>query len=315
MPCFQPAWQDASAQIEAIYTSADRAPATWYETRRVLDKLAELAPRPDAVTCQTLAAFTRWAAAGRSVRTANKLIRHARATCGLLHRLEILPVDPFRVTRWTLRTTAKPATPHLPFDQVCSLVGFAQSAYAGAEALASKPAFHQRRIAVLVLAAAYTGARRNELLQLERDDVDTRGRTLYVRPHAKRLKTQAAEQPLPIAPGLLETVSDWLGRLAGRAVFPQATNPDRPWLTGAPGYRPNDCLAAFGREAGIQGLTFRALRHSWATHAETVWGLTAPQIQRILRHTEQLTQHHYRHADAANLAALAPKIRFGGQAT
>ena len=51
----------------------------------------------------------------------------------------------------------------------------------------------------------------------------------------------------------------------------------------------------------MPGVTFQLLRHSWATHAESLWGLSEPLIQRMLRHTTERTQRHYRHADLDNL--------------
>lgn len=56
------------------------------------------------------------------------------------------------------------------------------------------------------------------------------------------------------------------------------------------------------------GFTWRSLRHSWATHAESRWGLGEAAIQRVLRHTRPLTQRRYRHADAANLRAIGELV-------
>jgi integrase len=85
-----------------------------------------------------------------------------------------------------------------------------------------------------------------------------------------------------------------------------------PWVGGSPGHDPLDQLQALGRRAGVPGLTFQSLRHSWATHAESAWGLTDGQIQRILRHTNTRTQWHYRHAERNNLRAIAEGISFDG---
>src|SRR5262249_17692643 len=70
-------------------------------------------------------------------------------------------------------------------------------------------------------------------------------------------------------------------------------------------------LQAAAARAGIPGLTWQTLRRSWATHAQA-WGLGSAMIQRVLRHTSGTTSEHwYRRADVANLAAAVKDVEFG----
>ena len=86
-----------------------------------------------------------------------------------------------------------------------------------------------------------------------------------------------------------------------------------PWTGGSPGHKPLDRIKRLGQRAGAENFTILSLRHSWATMAETLWGLSDLQIMRILRHTNTRTQVGYRHADLPNLRAAVKDITFGGE--
>src|SRR5262249_48814096 len=72
-----------------------------------------------------------------------------------------------------------------------------------------------------------------------------------------------------------------------------------------------DRVRRLGVRCGIEAMTLLSLRHSWATHAESAWGLSELQIQRVLRHTNTRTQKRYRHADLANLCVALGAVSFG----
>lgn len=173
----------------------------------------------------------------------------------------------------------------------------------------------ERRLHALVATGLFAGLRRNELLFLRQPDVILDLGVIAVVPIAERsLKTAESQQPVPIPPELDGILRAWLPIAAAHS------DPDRPWLWpgerrgnawhgGGPGRRPIDRLQAAALEVGIPSITWQSLRRSWATHAETAWGLTDPQIQRVLRHTSPLTSRlHYRAADLDNLRSIAGRI-------
>jgi integrase len=97
---------------------------------------------------------------------------------------------------------------------------------------------------------------------------------------------------MPLAAFPLPEVCPWL--------IP-TVNRKSPWTSGQPGGKALDRLRAVGKRAGLEGLTFQALRHGWATHAE-YFGYGSALIQRVLRHTSiRTSEKHYRHADVPNL--------------
>ena len=87
---------------------------------------------------------------------------------------------------------------------------------------------------------------------------------------------------------LVEVMAEWLPKAGSDWAFP-ATRGAVPWTSGKPGSKPLDRLKAAGLRAGVEGLTFLSLRHSWATHAESLWGFSEALIQRVLRHTTPRT--------------------------
>ena len=138
---------------------------------------------------------------------------------------------------------------------------------------------------------------------------------------SRRMKTEMSSQPVPMPTALVPILEEWMGHRLDIPEPPAVSVPDCPFLfpnvtrtnawTGGPwGFRPIDQLKAAGERAGVQDFTFLSLRHSYATHAES-WGLSAPMIQRVLRHTTVRTQQHYRHADVANMRAAVDGIDFG----
>jgi hypothetical protein len=86
-----------------------------------------------------------------------------------------------------------------------------------------------------------------------------------------------------------------------------------PWTGGSPGHKPLDRVKALAARAGVKGFTLLSLRHTFATLAEGMWGLTELQIQRQLRHTNVKTQRSYRHADPDSMRRAVGGISFAGE--
>jgi integrase len=120
------------------------------------------------------------------------------------------------------------------------------------------------------------------------------------KPDVTRVSRRRGRHAGPVLPPQ-PLVSTW--------IFPN-TFGTGPWLHGAGGHRPGDRLRQLGERAGVPDLTFQSLRHTWATHAESAWGLPPAVIQRVLRHSNATTQNHYRHAERRNLSAMVGGIDF-----
>lgn len=202
--------------------------------------------------------------------------------------------------------------PHQSLEEVRRLL-------AHLEACATAGAWKEWRLYALVATAVYTALRRAELLFLRVEDVDLVGRIVAVVPiPARLLKTPESEEPVPIPAPLAPIIEGWLEvRRTGdwRAVRTEWLWPGQrgrcAWNGGKCGSRPIDALRNAGKAVGIdpEKLSWQSLRRSWATHAETAWGLTEPQIQRILRHTSpETSRRHYRAADLANLREIAGRV-------
>ena len=171
-----------------------------------------------------------------------------------------------------------------------------------------------RRLYALTATVAYCGLRASEALYLHAADIRLEARCIGLtdrgRDGGKAFKTNASAQPVPIPNALVPILADWLEhRLDAPADFPI---PECPWLfptlnrksnwkSGVPGQKPVQRLQAVANRAGVEGMTFLSLSHSWATHAE-YHGYGPALIQRVLRHTtEKTAELWYRHADVPNL--------------
>ena len=149
------------------------------------------------------------------------------------------------------------------------------------------------------------------MLGLQRADLDLGGAMIWIRPNARRpLKTARSQDVVPIAAELGAVLASWVPQIEAGCpwLFP-GWHGTGPWLGGMARYRPVDQLGQLGRRAGVEGLTFQSLRHSWATLAED-WGLSELVVLRILRHSPEVGRR-YRHRDVEVLHRAASKIRFG----
>jgi integrase len=169
--------------------------------------------------------------------------------------------------------------------------------------------WQDHRLYVLFATYAFTGLRKCEALYLDWEDVRLKERYLLVNPLRRRTKTEASAAPVPLPPALVKILRSWRPACGSPWVFP-TVNREKPWTGGIAGTKPLDRIKAAGQACGVPGLTILSLRHSWATAAEHLWGLTAPQIQRVLRHTTVKTQEGYRHPDREALKTIGSVIKF-----
>jgi integrase len=295
-----------ASSVLALYRPPIRRPATAKKLHQVLGEFAQLCPTTADITPPAIAAWI-GAHPGRSPLTAFSLLRAFRTAVRAGMAMGLLPTDPFgfRPPRrwWPDGTLLAPERPrHRSADEIRRVL-------ARADAEAACGPWTARRLRAVVYAATYTGARRNEILGLQVADVDLMSGLIEIRPNARRpLKTAASRARLPVPASLGAALAEWLPWCPGPWLFPNSTRTG-PWIGGASGYRPADRLAQLGERAGVKGLTFLALRHTFATLSEG-WGIGELALQRILRHTSVRTQQHYRHADLDVLREAAAKVHF-----
>jgi integrase len=176
----------------------------------------------------------------------------------------------------------------------------------------------------LVYFEAYTGARVGEALHLEWDrevnlaggarakEVDFGLGVAFLNWKSEHgLKTAGSEAPIGLPDALLAVLRDWKQHQRCRWVFPNADG--NPWTSGGPGYKHLDHLKALATRAGVKHATWKMFRHSLNTHGKQWFGLSKEQMQVQLRHEDEETQHHYDHADLANLRAAVKDIDFANK--
>ena len=293
------------AEVLALYEPPMRARATYFKIRQVLDELAAdrqiRGPRD-----LTPPAVARWIAAhpGRRAVTTRSLLGSLRAICGYAVAVGYLTRSPWEFRRDWVRVEPGEEHPrHHPAEAIARVLATL--------AIEDCGPWRAGRLRALVALVAFTGVRKMEALGLETGDVDLPGRMIRLRSNRwRRLKSAASGQPVPVAEALADVLAGWLPRTGSDLLLPNRSGAG-PWTGGPPGYKPLDQVKAAGCRAGVRDLTLLSLRHSWATHAESLWGLSGPTIQRVLRHTsERTSREHYRHADLANLRETGLKIHY-----
>jgi integrase len=310
MACEYAIFADA---VRALYRPPIRRKSTFAKVDQVLREFAPLCATTEAIGVLSIAS---WIAlhAPRAPLTRLSLLRAFRSACRAGVALGLLEADPFAFRgprQWFAAGALAPPERkrHHAASDIGRVLALADRECELAAELSHPVEWRARRLRALAYLAAYTGARRNELLGARVADVDPRSRLLWLRPNAARpLKTASSAAPLPIADPAALVLARWVVRCDSEWLFPGSRR-RTPWLGGLPGYRPGDCLKALGERAGVEGFTFQSLRHSWATLAEG-WGLGELEVQRILRHARPQTQLHYRHPDLDQMRAAVDRIRF-----
>jgi integrase len=297
---------DFVRNILDLYRSLGRRPLTVQKMTQVLGELEELLG-PKATTADlTTSEIARWraqACAGRAPGTVVGLLSYIRAACsyavgeGFLERMP-------NFAKLRPKLPKNRVGPHQSLAELITLLDCLH-------ARARTGGWKGRRDQAAFATAIYTGLRRDELLFLRRDDLDLPGGIIRVVPLADReLKTAESAQPVPIPPGLRPILEGYLPDAGDVHLFP-GVNGKGAWHGGRVDSRPIAFLRRAGEACGVHGLSWQSLRRSWATHAESAWGLSDPQIQRVLRHTSPLISRvHYRAADIANLREIGGKVSF-----
>ncbi len=143
--------------------------------------------------------------------------------------------------------------------------------------------FKALRLRALAYAYAFTGLRKNEILELPVACVDLEHRALrIVASEEWAPKTIASAGAKPMADQLAAVMTDWLPHTGSPWVFPGVRRKG-PWTSGAPGTKALDEMKAAAKRAGIEGWTILGFRKSLATHA-TFMGISDEERRRQLGH-------------------------------
>jgi integrase len=284
---------DFVCSILAVYDGPGHATRTRTKMRRVLALVHALGVASTAdLTTELAARFVRDRSGAVSPNTVRGDLAYLAAACtyaveeGWLERL-----PRFR------RVRPRPAPPALPkchtVEQVGRVLALLRS---------RSETWTGGRLHALAATIAYAALRRDEALTLRQEDVSLATGLLAVSARTRR-KTFASAASVPICPELADVLRDWLPRCGSEWVFPGARGKG-PWTGGACGTRPCDLIRQAGEEVGVEGLTLQSLRHAWATWARRRWGLSALQVQEVLRHTSPRTQELYLRPDPDPMAIV-----------
>lgn len=303
-------WREFLSEFLAQYEPPLRASKTLSAMRLVVRQVTPLLgdePTTAGLRPELVARFIASQPATISVNTKNSRLRALRAMCGYAEAMGYLDVNPFRLRKFFLRPGPPKEKRHFSREEIARVL--AQAAH---EVTLKKgwAQWRARRSEALIALIAYTGMRKMEALCLKLEDVDLQNRVIMLKGNEfRQLKTPASGQPIPIPAALAPILADWMPRTLSPLLFPSSTN-ETPWTGGTTSHKPLGRLRAIAKRAGVVGITFHSLRHSWATHAE-FWGLSDTMIQRVLRHTTVQTQQIYRHADLINMREKTDGISFG----
>src|SRR5271157_2039222 len=318
-------FEQFAAELLRLYNPPHRAASTRRKLKQVLDLVAALGVKTTAdLTPVLVARFIEARPPGQSPRTLQTLLVVLRGVSNHAMIEGYLRVSPFalrRVSQWLGRLGPPAEKRHYSRDEIRRVLTLMT---ADVESTAGWSQWRARRLYALTATIAYTGLRASEGLFLQAADINLEGRFIALTDRGRdggyRLKTEGSAQPVPIPEALVPILTDWLShRLDAPADFPipldcpwlfPTLNRRSNWTSGPPGTKPVQRLQAVGKRAGVEGLTFLALRHSWATHAE-YHGYGPALIQRVLRHTtERTAELWYRHADLPNLVARCAGFDF-----
>lgn len=249
--------------------------------------------------------------------TANTNLRAIRTQCGLMEDLGIISRYPFpRRTKVMLKTQKKEFSDkyHVTKEEANLIFARADKEFAESHGLRGRfKAFRMRALAWLLF---HSGLRAGEILWLRREDVDHARRIVSIIPRREHgLKTPSSHAKIAMPPACADVIQEWEAYLSGTEcgydyLFPQMTQ-NKPWISGASGYRPHEQLADLVERAGVDRIrvTMRHGRHTVATVLEAN-GLSDKQIQRQLRHSNTQTQLHYQHRDVEYLKQIAEGINY-----
>lgn len=300
-----------AADVLALYSPRMRRKSTRSKMRQVLAEFGQLCATCDDLTPAAIAAWLdAHAAKERRPATLLSLLRTLRAACSYGRRAGAMTSSPFEFRRpedWIDADAPELEPPVHTAGRVARVLALADRE--AAEADRDAAVWRRCRLRALTYAAAFTGARRNELLGMRSEDVDPEMGKLSIRSNARRkLKTRKSAADLPMPRPLAAVLSGWLPQCDSEWLFPGVRRKS-PWLGGPYGERAIDELKALGLRAGVDGLTFQSLRHTFASLSES-WGIGELMLQRLLRHTSVRTQRGYRHPLPDSLREAGDKVHF-----
>jgi integrase len=286
-------------ELLEIYRPPLRAKHTWSKMRQVLTEIDTMGV--DRVRQLTPGLIARWihARPDRQPASWNGLLAYLRAACVYATARGYLRRSPFAGVSFHIRDDGPAPKKHHSRADIHRLLDHTADGASD---------WRGSRLHAMAALFAFTGLRKMEGLTLEWDDVLLEESVLLIGEH-RRTKTVASRAPIPIPAALGQVLVDWQAACGASWVIPNVTRTG-PWVGGSQGARPIDALAAAGRAVGVDGLTFLSLRHTWATHGESAWGLSEGVIKRVLRHTTPMTQGFYRHADMENLRQAVEGISY-----
>jgi integrase len=303
-------------RVLELYKPPLRAKATYAKMRHALDDLATAAELTMAaeLTTSAIAKFVTKRPDGQSANTTDSLLRSLRTACNFAVGFGFIPVSPFALRSQWVRPTKPRHKQHHSREEIACVLDFMRR---DVEAKRGWPQWRARRLYALTALVAFTGLRKMEALLLRVEDIDRSLRMVFVVARSA-LKTALSEAPVPIPPPLDPILGDWLTHRLDAPpgvqyecdyAFPNVGRTNA-WLGGSPGEKPVHRLKIVAARAGVEGVTFQSLRHSWATHSE-YWGLSELMVKRVLRHASTKTQQGYRHPDPDNMRAATNRIDFG----
>lgn len=157
------------------------------------------------------------------------------------------------------------------------------------------------RIADLVPLALLTGCRRGELLALKWPDIDLKKRTLRVRE-----SKSGTGRTIPLADDTCAVVRGLKSRWAGGFVFPGYVSHWGRDLRAGKTRMGNKTVDAAWRlscaEAGIEGLKFHDLRHTFASRLVQS-GVPLYTVSKLLGHADIKTTQRYAHLSDTEMRA------------
>jgi integrase len=300
----KPKWEQFEQEVLALYMAPIRRPATLGKVRQVLVEFGRICPAPSELTPATVAG---WIAGhpGRRPATVDSLLRAFRSACNYAVERGWLRSNPLEFrhpSAWVDWDVPELPPPVHTAAEIASVLAKADSeAYTGR--------WRDLRLRAVVYAFAYTGARKQEIMGLRRNNVDLASGVISIEANQRRkLKTRHAGAHLPIPGPLHEVLAAWIPRVGCDWLFPGTTRIG-PWLGGPFGGKVLDEVKALGLRAGVPNLTIASFRHTFASLSER-WGIGELMLQRLLRHSRVRTQRVYRHEMPEVLVQAGERVHY-----